>query len=456
MFARLRTWLQRRKTSKLHWDFLRKDVEPFEGKYVVTDEEGGYDSCRPYPGYVFDFPGPSIVYRGPWILTPDIVKRIALWGILFDRVFISSYACIPFEGGRAYGVLQDVIALLEHDIIEPFSVNYHAYYDRLLKFLDIPHIPIYRLSDRHTWPAEYFPEGPPDGLPITARTKIYGQTQNTMCNLPMLATIYDLTDRGYRQLLMGKKGELARIRLGAHAQLYRRVWPTLSGHIGRHQKNLQRGFPKEAKLLERIRREVPVTIIDYAYYVNLSLHWMTVFQGAALTCDPEELVVYDYKRRRSNTKEEGGQWQDLPLAMEAYFNLPMFPSLRDVPVKTILQLRQHKGIEQWRSYLLELLEGLRVQSPQDGAAAFEVREFSEWLTKDIWARVSGELHKDLSMRHTAKRIAIDSTWATAGYIYPPLSALGFMGPVRDVYAAFNRDPILLFTVTADRMLREGN
>ena len=211
------------------------------------------------------------------------------------------------------------------------------------------------------------------------------------------------------------------------------MWPSLVAHF----RDSIEWLPEEAKeSLHSVLKEVPFTIVDYAYYVNLTLHWLTVFGSTGFVCDPLESPIYEYRCRRRGSAATGR----VTRLVEAFFKIPVFPKIARIRVDQIYQIRDIPEIAEWRAYLRD-----RAELPsREGAWHEEGSGEFRALEEDLWERFMGLAYSKADQSSIRKRALRDTAFTLTGMVYPPLSALGFLGSAESFYQSFRKDPIVAF------------
>jgi hypothetical protein len=393
-------------------------------------KEGGFEYIRDEN---------ALIYRGPWVLDPIAVRRISLYSIFFSKVFVSSFTVIPENVNGSHEVLEDIAALCRLGYVEPFHVNYHSYMDNICTAhfgesqVAIDHL----VGSAHR---EYA---------IPYRTKFYPipSRQDVNGKIPLLATAYDLQDDDYVQLLQSVRNKLSEIRFGPYSDFYKEMWPRLVQYL---QQSIETLPAPERDMLEEARNRLPITVIDYAYYINLTLHWLSVFGATGFGCDPAELEIYRYRLMREDNSQPAPTSGRI---VEAFFSIPFFPQFARIRVDQIYRLRQLPEIQSWRAHLRNIashvVSGSHVSSNGD-----HVRTSPEFnaVSDDLWNRFGEIAYSARDMKGIARKGLRDSGITVGGWAYPPLSALGFLGTAREFYRGFNFDPIMAFSLSAREIL----
>jgi len=401
-----------------------------------------------YPNKIFKVPKLSLLYRGPWLINKNIIHQLAYYSVFFDKIYIPAYT-ILHKNNEDYDYIVYCIKLMcKYGLLEPFSINYHNYMLTIGRnmFYDFPVVPLYQTIPRENPPTDVisilkdihrkpYYRGP-------ARTKIYDDDTTRL--LPVLATAYDLQDNNYIKLLYSIKSRLAKIRYGTDGSFYRKIWPLFTKHIKFAISQLDKSFPKEARMFKNIRKNIPITLIDYAYYVNLSFHWLTILKGASLSTHPNEFEVYNFKLKRGNNP-----YNFLPYTIESYFEIPFFPE--NISIEQILKLRKLPELLAWREYI----KNISKHPCSDGFNIDKLKSQNvEFITKDLVKRIGEEFISKTSKQKKILSAASQTVLTIGGLIYPPLSCLGFIGPAKEIYSAFNTDPILMFFFKSSKILNK--
>lgn len=383
----------------------------------------------------------SLIYRGPWILDSRALKTLALYSLFFSKVYVSSYTCIiPSEIPDYDKVIEGVIKLCQAGVVEPFHVTYHSYLHKTMRWL----FPYEEFMDFET----LFRKGS-----IPNRSKLYRDGDLATPLIPLIATAHEFTDENYIEILRSVHRHLSRIRLGSQNLLYKKTWKKLTAHWEESLLELQhKGWKQEACLLEEARSSIPLPLIDYAYYVNLSLHWSTMFRTVALSCHPLEYPIYQHKMSRQMSKAID---LDTTRAIEASFAIPFFPDLEDVPITRILKLGELHELDTWRQYIQHGLAEIREKRQITKANSVSLDDMRNWLSEDLWRRVVKELWPIYSPNQRKMKAAIDTGVQIVGTVFPPLNLLGFIGPATEFYSAFKTDNVVMFALKATNILSKG-
>lgn len=401
-----------------------------------------------YPNKIFKVPELSLLYRGPWLINKNIIHQLAYYSIFFDKIYIPAYTILHKNDEDYDHIVYCIKLMCKYGLLEPFSIYYHSYMLAMGRdiFFNFPVIPLYQTIPREVPPADVisilkdihrkpYYRGP-------ARTKILDNDTTRL--LPVLATAYDLQDNNYIKLLYSIKNRLAKIRYGTDGSFYRRIWPIFTKHIKLAISELKGSFPKEAKMFVNIEKNIPITLIDYAYYVNLSFHWLTIFKGASLSTHPNEFEVYNFKLKRGNNP-----YNFLPYTIESYFKIPFFPE--DISIEQVLKLRKLKGLQAWREYIKNISKHFY----SDGFNIDELKsQNTEFIMKDLLKKIGEEIISKTSKRKKIFSAASQTVLTIGGLICPPLSYLGFIGPAKEIYDAFNADPVLMFFFKTSKILNK--
>lgn len=380
----------------------------------------------------------AILYRGSWLLDLAAVRRIATYTLFFPRVLLPAYMAIPRGSGQEGEVLGGLRDLADAGLIESFHLEYHSYLTDLNQVYFGPSISLEDLAKNKTFP----------------RTKVYFKTpaQPLHMLLPLLITVWELQDLRSRELLLSRQEDLLRARFGGTRATYESMSPKLVEHLKDCPRMMRvYNFGEEADGLLKLLEEVPVDIVDYAYYSNLTYHWVRMLGFGAATCDKAETEVFEAKAGKLASGNDSISFRRI---IDAYIRLPYFPDLSEVSVREILKLRTALGKERMgfvREIAALAQKGIGEQEtmPYSGK---EWAAFQEAIAREVWSR----------MKHLVPSIPIPmhSTLKTAEVFLSGLSLFfwqagvpGFVSGALSLQKYYRTDPIVLFSLEAERLAK---
>lgn len=388
----------------------------------------------------FTPPEKSLLYRGPWVIDADAIKLICLLSLFFDRIYLPGYSIVP-DGPDREDIVEALHQLALQSAIEAFILDYHNY--MAARF-------------RPEWPGKLIESLAREG--ILPRVKIYGNLKGLSDGatiVPLLATIYDMEDSSYRSFLSNRMDSLAAFRFpGRQKELDERLWAWATNYIDAVPSTLSSaGFEKEAAMVNEQLQQVPLKVFDYAYYLNLGFHWTTVFRKSWLYVDERETDVY-FQRFGAHLDKGISK---LSTAASAYVQLPFFPGLNDVPILELVKVRRElaKETSDMREYF-NMVSNLKYANTAGEGFSPNTDQMKEFMLADLWERSSKALGSYLSKGSKLLESGMYIGINAASLAFPPLGALGFIGPVKEIYQTFNQDPVLFFTLKLGHKARNGS
>lgn len=271
----------------------------------------------------------DILFRGPWVINKAVLDRIILLTLFSRRVYISAYVGVSRNDPDLRHIWKWLLHLSEIGKLEAYSLQYLNYFHNMgrenrdllyLSELTNPRNVGKELSAIE--PKFAFWQGKSNV------TKIYGLHQTVVFEVPISATAEDLKNPAFIECLLGLRRHVSQIRTcDTDCRLYAKLWPRYCRHIRAcvdQSLDCEWALPFKAAMAR-----VPITLIDLAYYINLTSLLLTYFQDCSVAMSRHEAPLWNAKMGLNGFAADNSMAHGATLAHE-YFEFPRFRRLSEL------------------------------------------------------------------------------------------------------------------------------
>jgi hypothetical protein len=369
----------------------------------------------------------DILLRGPWVINLFVLNRMLLMCMLFKKVYISGYAGIQKDDSDAKAILEKLSFLIKAGKIEAYAINYHNYFDMLGRSSGSLHY-IFDMNSLEFWVSLGYTESDSADLLCQPITKIYNDAADDIYEAPIISAGKDLEDKDFVRELMKLPKYLSMIRMGDYNHdLYRRLWPRyLSNLKAEIDDRASEGY-QWAIAMRQALETMPITLIDYAYYLNLTMYWLILFFKCSISFSHYEEAIWRVKAKSASKYWSTDDYFIFP-RVQQFFEFPSFKDLYSMS----------------NDEYLDLSGDNRIKSVQDWIKSVNFQSDEEYYNNI--EGIINEAAKTQSKKSLTKNFMINQLIGISGCFFPLLNLLPFSKDLYQLYSKVYKKPVLAISL----------